>query len=151
MSKHKGNLLLFFIIFPQVKESQCNIKYVQFYIVYVFTLRQRDLSSSVLSCKCCSNCPKKYFSSSSSSYHSWSCLQSLSKFEEEHVIASRKTYQNNSREAHREREALDWVGVPWRSLAGRWAIHMKNHVLRACWGYKYLIDMGFTHGLAHNM
>ena len=45
MSKHRGNLLLFFIIFPQVKESQCNINYVQFYIVYVFTLRHRPTSA----------------------------------------------------------------------------------------------------------
>ena len=42
MSKWKGNLLLFFIIFLQDQESQCKIKYVHIYIVYVFTLRQRS-------------------------------------------------------------------------------------------------------------
>ena len=41
MSKQKDNLLLFFIIFLQVKESQCNTKYVHIYTMDVFTLRQR--------------------------------------------------------------------------------------------------------------
>ena len=41
MNKEKGNLLLFFNIFLQVKESQCNTKYVHIYIMYVFTLQHR--------------------------------------------------------------------------------------------------------------